>query len=139
MCFVEFLLVRFGKLLYKTIKKTLLCKLLSDNSLTVNSNSESFHISYCYSRSFLSSICRICQAFQIWINCVENKWEGNRVPLGERKLYCILTKEPQNFYVCYVFHILCDMGLPCSKLNNSDLIKDRNKIFAVSERYLNIL
>ena len=22
-------------------------------------------------------------AFQIWTNCVENKWEGNRVPLGE--------------------------------------------------------
>ena len=27
-----------------------------------------------------------------------------------------------------IFHILCDMGLPCSKLNNSNLIKDRNII-----------
>ena len=26
------------------------------------------------------------EAFQIWTKCVENKWEGNRVPLGERKL-----------------------------------------------------
>ena len=38
-----------------------------------------------------------------------------------------------------IFHILCDMGLPCSKLNNSNLIKDRNIIFAVSKRYINIL
>ena len=68
--------------------------------------------------------------------CVENKWEGNRVPLGTRKLDCTLTKEPQN-YTC--IHILCDMGLPCSKLNNSNLIKDRNIIFAVSKRYINIL
>ena len=22
------------------------------------------------------------EAFQIWTKCVENKWEGNRVPLG---------------------------------------------------------
>ena len=28
------------------------------------------------------------------------------------------------------------MGLPCSKLNNSSLIKDRNIIFAVSKRYI---
>ena len=75
------------------------------------------------------------EAFQIWTKCVENKWEGNRVSLGERKLNCTLTKEPQN----YIFHILCDMGLPCSKLNNSNLIKDRNIIFAVPKRYINIL
>ena len=37
------------------------------------------------------------EAFQIWTKCVENKWEGNRVPLGERKLVCTLTKEPQNY------------------------------------------
>ena len=36
------------------------------------------------------------EAFQIWTKCVENKWEGNRVPLGKRKLDCTLTKEPQN-------------------------------------------
>ena len=30
------------------------------------------------------------------------------------------------------------MGLPCSKLNKSNLIKDRNIIFAVSKRYINI-
>ena len=23
------------------------------------------------------------EAFQIWTKCVENKWEGNQVPLGE--------------------------------------------------------
>ena len=28
--------------------------------------------------------------------CVENKWEGNRVPLGKRELDCTLTKAPQN-------------------------------------------
>ena len=38
-----------------------------------------------------------------------------------------------------IFHILCDMGLPCVKLNNSNLIKDRNITFAVSKRYINIL
>ena len=37
------------------------------------------------------------EAFQIWTKCVENKWEGNRVPLGERKPDCTLTKEPQNY------------------------------------------
>ena len=74
------------------------------------------------------------EAFQIWTKCVENKWEGNQVPLGERKLDCILTKEPQNF----ISH-LCDMGLPCSKFNNSNLIKDRFIIFAVPKRYINIL
>ena len=45
------------------------------------------------------------EAFQIWTKCVENKWEGNRVPLGERELDYTLTKEPQN----YISH-LCDMG-----------------------------
>ena len=38
-----------------------------------------------------------------------------------------------------IYHILCDMGLPCSKLNNSNLIKDGNIIIAVSKRYINIL
>ena len=52
---------------------------------------------------------------------------------GFRKLDCTHTKEPQNY-----LHILCDMGLPCSKLNNSNLIKDINIIFAVSKRYINI-
>ena len=37
------------------------------------------------------------EAFQIWTKCVENKWEGNGVPLGERKLDCTLTKQPQNY------------------------------------------
>ena len=65
-----------------------------------------------------------------------NNWEGNRVPLGERKLDCTLTKEPKN----YISH-LCDMGLPCSKLNNSKIIKDRNiiHVFAVSKGYIHIL
>ena len=74
------------------------------------------------------------EAFQIWTKFVENKWEGNRVPLGERELDCSLTKSNR-----IIFHILCDMGLPCSKLNNSNLLKDRNIIFAVSKRYINIL
>ena len=65
---------------------------------------------------------------------MEIKLEGNRVPLGERNLDCILTKEPQS----YIVH-LCDVGLPFSKLNNSNLIKDRNILFAVSKRYINIL
>ena len=73
------------------------------------------------------------EAFQILKQYVENKWEGNRVPLGEGKLDCTLTKEPQN----YISH-LCDMGLPRSKLNNSNHIKDRNIKFAVSKRYINI-
>ena len=38
-----------------------------------------------------------------------------------------------------IFHILCNMGLPCSKLNNSDLIKDRNITFAVFKSYINVL
>ena len=74
------------------------------------------------------------EAFQIWTKCVENKWEGNRVPLGERELDCTLTKEPR-----IIFHILCNIGLPCSKVNNLNLIKGRNIIFAVSKRYINIL
>ena len=65
---------------------------------------------------------------------MENKWEGNGVPLGERELDCTLKKSHR-----IIFHILCDMGLTCSKLNNSNLIKDRNIIFAVSKRYINIL
>ena len=74
------------------------------------------------------------RAFKILTKCVENNWEGNRVRLGGRKFECTLTKEPQN-----CSSPLCDMGLPCSKLNNSNLIKDRNIIFAVSKRYINIL
>ena len=42
------------------------------------------------------------RGFQIWTQYVENKWEGNRVPLGERKLYCTLTKEPQNYISHFV-------------------------------------
>ena len=40
------------------------------------------------------------EAFQIWTKCVENKEEGNLVPLGERKRDCTLTKEPQNYEGC---------------------------------------
>ena len=65
---------------------------------------------------------------------MEDKWEGNRVPLDERKLDCTLTKELYD-----ILHILCDKGLQCSKLINSNLIKDRSIIFAVSKRYINIL
>ena len=71
------------------------------------------------------------EVFQIWTKCVENELEGNRVPLGKRELDCTLKKSHR-----IIFHILCDMGLPCSKLN---LIKDINIIFAVSKRYINIL
>ena len=35
-----------------------------------------------------------------------NELEGNQVPLGERKLDCTLTKEPQNF----IFHICVIWG-----------------------------
>ena len=42
------------------------------------------------------------EAFQTWTKCVENKWEGNLVPLGERKLDCTLTKEPQNYISLFV-------------------------------------
>ena len=75
------------------------------------------------------------EAFQIWTKCVENKWEGNRVPVGERKLLFVPKQKCHRI----IFHILCDMGLPCLKLSNSNLIKDRNIIFAVSKRYINIL
>ena len=34
--------------------------------------------------------------------CVENKWEGNQVPLGERELDCTLTKEPHNYISHFV-------------------------------------
>ena len=42
------------------------------------------------------------EAFQIWTKCKENKWEGNRVPLGERILDFTLTKEPQNYISHFV-------------------------------------
>ena len=42
------------------------------------------------------------EAFQIWTKCVENKWEGNLVSLGERKLDCTLTKVPQNYISYFV-------------------------------------
>ena len=42
------------------------------------------------------------EAFQIWTKCVENKWEGNEVSLGERNLDCTLTKEPQNYILHFV-------------------------------------
>ena len=42
------------------------------------------------------------EAFQIWTKCVQNKWEGNRVPLSERKLDCTQTKEPQNYISHFV-------------------------------------
>ena len=42
------------------------------------------------------------EAFQIWTKCVENKREGNRIPLSERNLDCSLTKEPQNYISHFV-------------------------------------
>ena len=42
------------------------------------------------------------EAYQIWTKCVDYKCEGNRVPLGERKLDCILTKEPQTYISHFV-------------------------------------
>ena len=42
------------------------------------------------------------KAFLIWKKCMENKWEGNRVPLGERKLDCTLTEEPHNYIAHFV-------------------------------------
>ena len=59
---------------------------------------------------------------------MENKWERNRVPLVEIKLDCTLTEKQQN----YISHV-SDMELPCSKLNNSNLIKDRNIILQFSK------
>ena len=41
------------------------------------------------------------EVFQIWTTYVENKWEGNGVTLGERKLDCTLIKESQN-YISYI-------------------------------------
>ena len=40
--------------------------------------------------------------FQISTKRVKNKWEGNPVPLGEGKLECTLTKEPQNYISHFV-------------------------------------
>ena len=51
------------------------------------------------------------EAYQIWIQCVENKWEGNRVPLGERKLDSTLTKESQNFISHFVFRFFVLVAL----------------------------
>ena len=42
------------------------------------------------------------EAFQIWTKFVENKCEGNQVPLGERELDFTLTKEPQNYISHFV-------------------------------------
>ena len=42
------------------------------------------------------------QTLQIWTKCVENIWEANQVPLGERKLDCTLSKEPQNYISHFV-------------------------------------
>ena len=56
------------------------------------------------------------EAFQIWTKCVENKWEGNLVPLGERKLDCALTELYFTFCVISGYHV-----------QNSNLIKDRKK------------
>ena len=42
------------------------------------------------------------KAFQMWTKCEENKWEGNRVPLGEGKLECTLTIESQNYISLFV-------------------------------------
>ena len=74
----------------------------------------------------------VCFVPNVHCKCLKNKWEGNRVPLGERKLDC---KQKSH---TIIVRILCDMGLLCSKLNNSNLIKDRNIIFAVSKRYINM-
>ena len=48
----------------------------------------------------------------------------------------LIVSQQKSQRIIHVFHILCDMGLPCSKLNNSKFIKDRNIIFAVSKRYI---
>ena len=69
------------------------------------------------------------EAFQICTKCVENKWEGNEYLWVKENLIVLLQKSHR-----IIFHILCDMGLPCSKLNNSNLIKDRNIIFAASKK-----
>ena len=41
------------------------------------------------------------EAFQIWTKCVENKWEGNRVPLGKENLKT-LTKDSKNYISHFV-------------------------------------
>ena len=46
------------------------------------------------------------QAFQIWTECVENKWEGNRLPLSGRKLDFTITKEPQNYISHFVRYVV---------------------------------
>ena len=50
---------------------------------------------------------KTCEAFQIWKKIVENKWERNQVPLGERKLLWL-------FYV--FFSVLCLICL-CERLS----------------------
>ena len=42
------------------------------------------------------------EAFHIRTKCVENKLEEKKVPLGVRKLYCTLTKEPYNYISHFV-------------------------------------
>ena len=42
------------------------------------------------------------QVFPMKTKCVENKWEGNQVPLGKQKLDCTLTNEPQNYISHFV-------------------------------------
>ena len=32
----------------------------------------------------------------------KNEWEGNPIPLGERKFDCTLSKEPQNYSSFFV-------------------------------------
>ena len=44
------------------------------------------------------------EAFQIWTKCVENKWEGNRVPLDERKLDCTLKRATELYFT---FCVIC--------------------------------
>ena len=41
---------------------------------------------------------------------VENKLEGNRVPVDERKLKCTLTKEPQNYISQYAPYTKCSLN-----------------------------
>ena len=55
--------------------------------------------------------------------------------MGEGKLEC--TGQPYQKGHRIIFHILSDMG-HVQKFNNSKIIKDRNIIFAVSLKYINI-
>ena len=41
------------------------------------------------------------EAFQIWKKCVENKWEGNQVPLGERELGFYPNKRATELYFTF--------------------------------------